>query len=123
MAPGLSRSTGDAARASPGTARQARNMTAMAFRMMSLLSFAGAAPRGDAHVGDPAALSPREAGLEIFALETGRGSPQPRRVGIVERVDVDHGIEMVLDPAGRERHGAASRADIAFGAPGAEPII
>src|SRR5258708_12995078 len=99
MAPGLSRSTGDAARASPGTARQARKMTAIAFRMMFLLSFAVAAPRGDAHVGDPAALSPREAGLEIFALETGRGSPQPRRVGIVERADVHHPINLLLTPA------------------------
>src|SRR5258708_12291344 len=99
MATGLSRSTGDAARASPGTARQARKMTAIAFRMMFLLSFAGAAPRGDAHVGDPAALSPREAGLEIFALETGRGSPQPRRAGIVEPLDLHPPSTMVPPPA------------------------
>jgi hypothetical protein len=74
-------------------------------------------------VGDPVALSPREAGVRAFAIKTRAPMTKQRCVDIIERVDADDGVKMLVDAAGDHRHDSAHGAGVKFGCFGAESIF
>src|SRR5215475_7124386 len=80
-------------------------------------------PCADAHVGDPVALSARQAGFDVLAFEVGGAAAQARRVDIFQRVHVDHRVQASRDFAGHQRHGPAGRADVERGGPRSESVV
>jgi hypothetical protein len=68
--------------------------------------------RFDRYIGDPVALAPSQPGVHRFAVEIRGGGAQPRRFDVLERVDVDDGVEAIVDLARHERHDAAARAHV-----------
>ena len=77
---------------------------------------------GEANIGNPVALSPREAAFDVLAIEVGRGAIEPSRIDILQNVDADHCIEPIRDLARDQRHDTASCADVKRCGPGAELV-
>ena len=83
-------------------------------RWVRLTAWLGAA-LGDSNIGDPVALSAREARFNVFSLKVGRRSTKPRLIDILEHIDVDNRVELVPDFTRDERHAATARANVERG--------
>src|SRR5258705_13462668 len=77
---------------------------------------------GEFDVGDPVALSSREARTFPLAIEVCRRAPEQRWIDVFERVDADDRVEAAVDPAGDDGHYAAPRADVELRGSGPECV-
>lgn len=58
-------------------------------------------------IGYPVALPARKAGCFRFYLEVGGDAPLQRRLDVLERVDIDHGVEPA-EKRGQAKNGVKS---------------
>ena len=74
-------------------------------------------------MGDPVAFSAREARLFLFAFDVCRCVIEKRCINALERIDVDHGVEVVVNLASDKRDDTARGANMKLRRFGAKGVL